>query len=167
MTFRIRKEGITLFDIIKLKPCEDGLQDFLLWLVHRGVELGLTTPIPKDILKAAFKSNDSSWESWAKEEGLIDVTHEKVNVGHVYRGKKLYCKAKGKLDYFLVFEEPDCDWLYLIDLETGISESVDASEVYSNDDEYYSITLIEEEKSIRLIKDLGPLKNHLKVSAFK
>ncbi len=167
MTFHIRKEGITLYDIIKLKPCEDGLQDFLLWLVHRGVELGLTTPIPKDILKAAFKSNGSDWEDWAKEEGLISIVHEKVNVGHVYSGKKLYNRGTEELDHFFIFEEPDCDWLYLINLETGTSESVDAAEVYSDDDEHYSISLIEGEKKIRLIKDLGPLKDHLKMSAFK
>lgn len=167
MTFHIRKEGITLYDIIALKPCEDGLQDFLLWLVHRGVELGLTTPIPRDILKAAFESNGSDWKDWAKKEGLIQDAHKKVNVGHVYSGKKLYNRGTEELDHFFVFEEPDCEWLYLINLETGTSEPVDAVSVYSDGDECYSVSLIEDEKSIRLIKDLGPLKRHLKISAFR
>lgn len=166
MTFHIRKEGITLNEISNLSPCQDGLQDFMMWLVDRGEKLGSNDKIPNALIKAALE-HEKTWLKWAKEEKIVETAHEKVNVGHVYRGKKLYCKAKGKLDYFLVFEEPDCEWLYLIDLETGDCEPVDAQSVYSDDDEHYSISLIEEGKSIRLIKDLGPLKNHLKVSVFK
>ena len=166
MNFHVRKDGITLQEIMDLSPCESGLKEFMLWLVERGEKLGSNDKVPEALIRAALK-HDETWVKWAKEEKVIDMSHEKINLGHIYRAKKLYQGASGKLYHFLVFEEPDCDFLYLIDIETGESDPVDAIQVYSDDDEYYSASKIEEEINIKLIKDLGPLHKHLKVSALK
>lgn len=168
MDFRIRKEGVTLSDIIKLEPCKNGLHDFMLWLVSRGTQLDPNEPIGKDLLVEAFDHN-STWFDWAKDEKIVDVSHDKLEIGHVYKATKSWEKDKTKsVRHYYVFEEPDCDWTYLIDLGNDLDTiQVESHEIFSDSDDCYSQDMLLEESGIKMLKDLGPLKNHLKVSAFK
>lgn len=112
----ILNTGISVRKVIDSKPCENGLQKFLSYIVHKTDVTTFEEIIEKDVLAQIF-DHDEDWYGYAKDQHWVAENFDEIDDDAIYQSvvsKNLYRITRDNDNLVVVLFNISCGNFWII-----------------------------------------------------